>query len=65
MHIFVEIGGEKNKGGGEERLIKHMFALSPSYFLKNFLARYARLIISLHFMFIPQSGDAEHIRQGR
>ena len=32
IHIFVKIGGRKIKG--EERL-KHMFALSSSYFLKN------------------------------
>jgi len=61
MHIFVKIGGGR-KIKGEERktkLLKRIFASSSSYFLKNFLARYAR---SITLYFHPQIGDAEHIR---
>jgi len=37
-------GGRKIKGARKTKLLKHLFALSSSYFLKNFLARYARSI---------------------
>ena len=54
MHIFVKIGGRKIKGVGKTKLLKHIFALalssSCSYFLKNFLARYAH---SITFYFHP------------
>jgi len=50
MHIFVKIGGRKVKGGRKTKLLEHNFAPSSSYFLKNFLARYAR---SITFYFHP------------
>jgi len=50
MHILVKIGGRKIKGGSKNKLLKHIFALSSSYFLKNFLVRYAR---SITFYFHP------------
>jgi len=43
-------GGRKIKGGRKTKLLKHMFALFSSYFLKNFLARFAR---SITFYFHP------------
>ena len=39
-----KMGGRKIKGGRKTKLLKHIFALCSSYFLKNFLARYARSI---------------------
>jgi len=58
MHIFVKIGGIKIKGGIKTKLLMHIFALSFLIFSQILsLATLARL----HFIFIPQSGDAEHI----
>ena len=57
---FRENWGEKIKGGlRKTKLLKHIFALSSSKIFS--LATLARLL----FIFISQSGDAEHIRQRR
>ena len=64
MHIFVKIGGGEEKLRGEEILnyVSTYLHCLPLIFSKIFsLAPLAWL----HFIFIPQSGDAEHILQGR
>jgi len=54
MHISVKIGeGEKHLGGRKTKLLKHIFALFSSYFLKNFLDRSVR---SITFYFRPPIG---------
>jgi len=47
---FRENLGELRGGGRKTKLLKHILTLSSSYFLKNFLARYAR---SITFYFHP------------
>ena len=62
-HFRENWGGRKIKRGRKSKLVKHIFALFSSYFLKNFLARSAR---SITFYFHPPiRGRGTYGRDGK
>ena len=65
MHIFVKIGGRKINGRRKTKLLKHIFALFSSYFLKNFLARSARSITFYFHLPISGRGISLYGRDGK
>jgi len=62
MHIFVKTGGKEKLRGKRLNYVSTYLHCLPLIFSKIFsVATLARL----HFIFIPRSGDTEHIPQGR